>query len=249
MTQYFSFKKIKSVYRNRRYLHYFNKAQKPDFYGHNKKAQDALKESGFFSQYGQDKWVFEELKNNTSSGVFVDIGAHDGITLSNTLYLERNGWSGLAIEPIPSVYKQLSQNRHCTTVNGCISKTSGSAKFWEISGYAQMLSGIVSHYHKNHIARIHREIAQHGGEINEIEIDSFNIYDLLKKYDISHVDYMNIDVEGSEMAILETIDFSMVSIDIIGVENNYKDSSIFTLLDNAGYRLHSVLGDEFYIKK
>ena len=36
-----------------------------------------------YSQIGQDLWVLETLKNK-KNGYFLDIGAHDGIYLSNT---------------------------------------------------------------------------------------------------------------------------------------------------------------------
>ncbi len=241
------FSKVKSVYRNRTYLYHLNRAIRPEFLNQSN-LQTSLRESGYYSQYGQDKWVYEQLTNELTNGVFVDIGAHDGISLSNTLFLEQLGWSGLAIEPIPSVYQKLRSNRNCTTINGCISNSRGSVKFWEITGYSQMLSGITEHYHPNHKDRIKREIEQKGGEINEIEVQSYNINDLLKEHDIDHVNYLNIDVEGSEIAILDTIDFSKTRIEIIGIENNYRDSTIYSKLKNSGYKLHSAVGDEFYVK-
>ena len=66
-----------------------------------------------YSQHGQDLYVYETFfKNSAAKGCFVEIGAYDGVTLSNTLLFERHlGWSGLCIEPLPSAFEKLRTNR------------------------------------------------------------------------------------------------------------------------------------------
>ena len=60
-----------------------------------------------YSQIGQDLWVQETLKNK-KNGYFLDIGAHDGIYLSNTYLLEKNyNWNGLCIEGNPLIVDSL----------------------------------------------------------------------------------------------------------------------------------------------
>ena len=56
------------------------------------------------------------------------------------------------------------------------------------------------------------------------------------------------DIEGAEMSILKTIDFDAFDISVIGCENNYKVFHIPQFMEAHGYVLHSILGDEFYIK-
>jgi len=67
--------------------------------------------SPYFSQNGQDEFFLEELFVGQDSGFFVDIGANDGVTFSNTYALERKGWRGLCVEPHPDVFEQLRRNR------------------------------------------------------------------------------------------------------------------------------------------
>ena len=43
----------------------------------------------YFSQIGQDEWVNSILKNK-KNGYFIELGACDGLYLSNTLYFEKN---------------------------------------------------------------------------------------------------------------------------------------------------------------
>jgi len=113
-----------------RYKYLAASVEKPKF------LQQQITAEGYFSQFGQDKWIIERLFPSKRNGFFVDIGANDGITLSNTYFLEKKGWNGLAVEPIPPVYEKLVKNRQCIAVNGCIAPTSGKEIFRVITGSA-----------------------------------------------------------------------------------------------------------------
>jgi FkbM family methyltransferase len=208
-----------------------------------------LRAAGYCSQAGQDKWIINKLFPGKQKGTFVDIGANDGITFSNTFLLEKMGWNGLAVEPIPSVYEELVKNRRCITINGCVAQKSGRELFRVITGYPQMLSGLVDEYHPRHIERINSELSSHGGECKDIEVDCYNINELLEDNRIFQVDYLSIDVEGAEYKILNSIDFDRIHISVIGVENNYSDPGFPKLLIRKGFEFHSIVGDEFYLNR
>lgn len=204
---------------------------------------------GFFSQYGQDKWVVETLLPGKRKGVFVDIGANDGVTFSNTLYLERElGWTGIAVEPIPKVFAKLAANRTCQVVEGCVGDPPGKRKFRVVTGYAEMLSGLSNEYDPRHEDRVRREVSEKGGEIQEIEVECFDFNALLSGHGITTCDYLTIDVEGGEWSIIKSIDFKRFDIRIIGVENNYRDTRVRDFLAQTGYKLHSVVGDDFFVR-
>ena len=66
----------------------------------------------FKSQFKQDELLEKNVFKGHKHGVFVDIGAHDGVNLNNTLYFEKyNGWTGINVEPIKKVYDRLITNR------------------------------------------------------------------------------------------------------------------------------------------
>ena len=111
-----------------------------------------------------------------------------------------------------------------------------------------MLSGIKNEYHALHNARINAELKEYGGAIEEIDVDCYRFNDLMNHYNINSIDYLNIDTEGAELTILESIDFERINIKVIGVENNYCDYRIPKLLVKHGYQFHSIVGDEFYVK-
>lgn len=212
--------------------------------------QSELQDNGYMSQYGQDKFVAEHF-DFLNNGVFVDIGANDGRTLSNTYYLENSlSWSGIAIEPSPKVFKRLQENRACILINACISDESGDAEFLELSGYTEMLSGLVDKYDARHIARIDNEIEKFSGVKNYIKVPCYTLEDILKEHKLQKIDYLNIDIEGGEFDILKTINFKNIDINLIGVENNYKENKIKNYLQGYGYSLIAIIGsDEIYKKQ
>ena len=52
----------------------------------------------FHSQDHQDEFLEENIFYGYKNGTFVDIGAHDGISINNTLYFEKNhNWTGINV--------------------------------------------------------------------------------------------------------------------------------------------------------
>jgi FkbM family methyltransferase len=205
-------------------------------------------ELAYYSQSHQDEFLDKEIFKRKEHGFFVDIGAHDGVTFNNTYFFEKNRkWNGICVEPIPEVFDKLNKNRHCKNIAGCISSHNGKASFLRLKGYTEMLSGLVNDYDPRHVERIERELQQYGGEAQEIIVECFNINYLLKENNVYHVDYCSIDVEGPELDILKSIDFSSFKYDVFTVENNYGTSDIRDFLHSKGYDLIARLGcDEVY---
>ena len=160
------------------------------------------------SQYNQDKILNEKYFNNKKNGVFLDIGAHDGIDLSNTYFFEKNlEWSGICFEPVPTVFNSLSQNRNCTLVNGCAWYEDTKKTFRVVKGYSEMLSGILDSYNPLHLNRINNECETYGSTYEDIEVDCYDINKILIQNNLKKIDFISIDTEGSELEILKRIDF------------------------------------------
>ena len=80
-----------------------------------------------YSQLGQDLKVLE-FYNNKLDGFFIEIGASDGINLSNTYLLEKNhNWKGICVEPIPN--NLLSTASTVNLLSRSSANTSSSASF------------------------------------------------------------------------------------------------------------------------
>lgn len=208
-------------------------------------------EERYFSQDGQDKFLDQCLFKKKRNGTFVEIGAHDGISFSNTFFFEKNRqWNGLCIEPIPERFSELKTNRNCITINGCISDKDGEVEFVQITGYSEMLSGIEELYDKKHLERIQNEINEYGGEIKRIKIKSYSLFNLIQKYNFKSIDYCSIDTEGSELLILKTLDLTKINVNVFSVENNYNFYKIRNFMKSAGYILINRVGnDDIFCRK
>lgn len=203
-----------------------------------------------YSQYRQDIWLSENIFKNINNGFFVEIGAHDGVQNSNTKHFEDIGWDGICIEPSPSRFQELVNNRSCYCENVALYDTEGTVQFMDIFGYGKQLSGIVDAYEDRMLSRIKRELnnpGNRGYKIEHIKCVKFNT--ILQEYDIQHVDFCSIDAEGAEMNILLGVDLNSVEIDVFMIENNYKDPGVKDLLTGHGYvKKHSIKQDDIYTR-
>lgn len=198
-----------------------------------------------YSQYSQDLFLVSALFADKKNGIFVDIGANDGITYSNTLLLEELGWTGVCIEPIKSSFDKLVACRKCECINSTISShLSEFVEFCEISGYSEMLSGIIEDYDERHKQRILHELQLYGGTKTKIKIKNYRFCDIIKH---PQIDIVCIDTEGSELSVLNSIDFDNVKINYFLVENNYGDEKISKFMNNQNYKFIKQFGsDELY---
>jgi FkbM family methyltransferase len=192
----------------------------------------------YLSQLGQDKWVESYFKGKRN-GVFLDVGAHNGKLYSNTFYLEKNlGWTGVCMEPNPTAFAELIINRSAHCLNCCVSNSDGpDIEFLKLTGYAEQLSGIVSTYDPRHMKRIERELVQYGGTKEIIKVPQRTLTNICNEFGITRIDYLSLDTEGSELQVLQGLDFNKIDVEVIDVENNYPDSfgEIHALLSQHGY--------------
>jgi FkbM family methyltransferase len=200
----------------------------------------------YYSQFEQDKFVYEKYFINKSKGYFVDIGAHDGITFSNSKFFEELGWEGTCIEPNPKIFEILTSNRKCNCVKKAIADTIGISQFFQITEGPDMLSGLVNEFTDNAIARIHHELESFSESFDYIDVECDLFENIIKN---NKIDFLSLDTEGNELKILQTIDFNKFNIDVITIENNDYDDKFFNYMTPKGYQFVTRLGcDEVYKK-
>jgi FkbM family methyltransferase len=208
----------------------------------------------FFSQYHQDSSLENCIFKGYKNGFYMDVGAHDGVLINNTLYFEQNhNWKGVNVEPLERVFNNLVTNRpNAININCAISDTDGVSEFYSNKGYTEMLSGLVSEYDERHFNRLNYENANVGGSTEIVKIITKRIETICDENNIKNINYLSIDVEGGEMKVIQSINFEKVFIDVIGFENNYPDIVYkpINYLKEKGYillPLHD--GDVFMIHK
>lgn len=182
------------------------------------------------SQIMQDLWVCFEL-GEKRQGFFVEFGATNGLTNSNTWLLEHHyGWKGILAEPNPVWHHDLAANRGVPIEHNCVSSRSGEVvTFITTDDSDPELSAIANFSAGDHFAEVRSKGIQ-------IQIDTISLDDLLDKYDAPReIDYISIDTEGSEYDILSAYSFER-RFRLISVENNRKtEGDIQRLLEGKGY--------------
>jgi len=202
------------------------------------------------SQIGQDKFI-DEYFDKKEGLTFLDIGAHDGVSISNTFFLEKERkWKGICVEAQPSEFQKLKSNRNCTCVNVAVSDYNGETDFIYVEGYANMLSGISDDYNLSHMQRIRNEVSTYGGAINTIKVPVRTLQSILDEHNTHEIDFCSIDTEGSEFNIIKSIDFDKTKIKVFIIENNYGEKNIEEFLVEKGYYLYKKIEwDDVFVKK
>ena len=119
------------------------------------------------------------------------------------------------------------------------------------TGYTEMISGIKDTFDSRHLQRLQNENSLHNSTTELIKVNTKKLETIFDENNISHVNYLSIDVEGAEFEVIKSINFDKVFIDVIGFENNYNDVSIpiVNYLENKNFSIINVSMDVFMINK
>jgi FkbM family methyltransferase len=197
----------------------------------------------YHSQFGQDAAVIE-LFPAGHKGTYADVGAADGMYLSNTLALEQAGWTGLCIEADPAEFAKLEKNHRGTSHNVACANQLGDVTFQRVP--VEGWSGLVEYPHQLNAPEIER--MKLAGKLETFTVPCRPLRNLID--DTPFIDYLSIDVEGAELSVLESVDWARTTIRVITVEINRTDGAIGRFLLERGYCLWAVLGsDEMYVSK
>ena len=185
------------------------------------------------SQLRQDLFVLSHCSFK-KGGYFVEFGATDGKTLSNTWLLEKQfGWSGILAEPGRGWHERLRNERSARIDTDCVwSQSDADLEFIEAENAE--LSTLASHADGDEHARSRRN-ARH------YRVNTISLNDLLARHHApSQIDYLSIDTEGSEFEILGALDFSAYSFATITCEHNFTANR---------ERIHALLREHGYVRK
>ena len=198
----------------------------------------------YASQAGQDM-IVDRLWGGKRDGVFIDIGGFDGVTGSNTLFFEQmRGWSGVLVEPVGSQIEKARQARKCDCLRYAVADENGTAEFVAVTqGYTQM-SGLVKSYDSDLLKTV-RHDPRHVEEL--VQVETRRLSDILIETGHQHPDFVSLDIEGAETAVLRDFPFADHRVAVWAIENNSASPEIGQIMRNAGYDLMDFAGpDEIY---
>ena len=182
--------------------------------------------------------LFNKKKNN---GFYVDVGAHHPIQRNNTHLLFKKGWEGINIDVNQfsiDLFNFLRPND--LNLQVAVSDKEGEISFFYQKKFSQLNT-------------TDKKIAEENfhGKFQERKVKCQTIKNILdnSKYKNKKIDFLNIDVEGAEMKVLETLNFeiydpSLICIEILGYrdlniekrEIAIKNNKIFKFLVDRGYK-------------
>ncbi|XP_076030830.1 protein Star-like [Oratosquilla oratoria] len=189
-----------------------------------------------------------KILGNMRDGFFVECGALDGETRSNTLALERYlGWTGILIEADPKNFRLLeSKNRNSLAVNACLSTLPYPNKvMFEQNFNLGKIAGVGS---------------QHAApKATHTLVQCLPFYSILAALNVSTVHYFSLDVEGAELGVLRTIPWDKVDIQTLSVEFLHGNEGKYALkryMVRQGYQVFSevtkksnLANDYIFVKK
>jgi FkbM family methyltransferase len=181
------------------------------------------------SQFGQDLNLIENIYKHKENGFFVEVGAYDGLSMSNTYLLEyKYNWKGICVECNPIHFNNLINNRpNCNNCRYAVySEDDKTMDF--INDDDGGCSGFVETNSHNFI--LHKQV---------IEVKTKKLSTILEKFNAPNfIEFLSIDTEGSEFDILNAHDFDKYLFGYICVEHNFIDGNrkkIRELLESKGY--------------
>ena len=175
------------------------------------------------------------------TGTFVELGAFDGVTQSNTLYFERRGWRGVLIEPTPAAFSLCRENRPLAQVfnYACVDKaTAGKSVNMTAVGLMSIVDGTRD-------TETEHEWVDRGEQLQQLQrkaivVPTRTLYDVLSEAGVTTVDLLSLDVEGGELGVLLGRDLSRLRPHWIVCEDAY-DETVGRFLADSDYVVESVL--------
>jgi FkbM family methyltransferase len=171
---------------------------------------------GSFSQQKQDRWISDVVFSGKTDGFFVEIGAHDGISISNTYYLEKfKNWRGVLIEPNQKLLEKAKKVRSAECLNCAISDRNGKVEF--------IPDGAIG-----------RVASSEEKSTQTIEVNSSTLKKALENVEAPEgIDYLSVDVEGHENEVF--FDFPLRDYEISAVTIEDPEAQLRRKLRKSGY--------------
>lgn len=170
------------------------------------------KEPQSHGQFAEDR-ILQEIFGDLPEGYCVEVGAYDGRTGSASYLFETRGWHCLLIEPIPALAQEIRRHRASTVVNCAASNSEGTATFFVAENVEQMSTLNLTADHLNWIKQV-------GGAIKQITVRTATLDSLLAEAAFPEIQFITIDVEGHEMAVLEGFTLEKHRPRIVIIEDN-----------------------------
>jgi FkbM family methyltransferase len=205
----------------------------------------------FYAQHGEDRALLEFFDG--APGFYVDVGANDGLSNSNTAALDTMGWRGLLIEADPFLAEICRKARPSGTVVACAAadptRRGSESAFWRVSPGHNETTGLSTLVASPDLQRKAMRI---GASISTITVPVRSLSDILEKYGAPNsFELLSVDVEGAELEVFRSCDLTRWRPRIIIAEDNSVtgDPLVRHYLRRFGYHLACRTGvNNWYVR-
>jgi FkbM family methyltransferase len=187
-----------------------------------------------FSSAGEDMILRHLLGSDKMSGFYVDVGAFHPTLFSNTYFFYLNGWQGINIEARPGSKPLFDKIRpRDINLEVGVSSESGSMTYYFIAEDSPMNS-----FSPDFL----RQIEMLNEVRSEISVPTLPLADLFDRHlpEGQPIDFLDVDVEGHDLEVLESNDWKRFRPRLIVVEDeglNPSESAIVRMMKGHGYDL------------
>jgi FkbM family methyltransferase len=199
----------------------------------------------YHSQHGEDMYL-DTLFPHDYKGVCIEVGAYNGVSLSNTYYFEKKGWRCLCIEPITSAFEKCkSIRKECYQC--CISDNDKEDATFNIFHLHDNLCAISSLEPDERLIESHKHlITQNSTQTVKVR----GLTSLMDELNFPReIDFISIDTENTELDVLKGIDFTKYNIRYLVIENNFDEPFCEEYLIPFGYKkIYRIAVNDFYAK-
>ena len=165
------------------------------------------------SQFNEDKIILN-LFPKKFVGNFVDIGCYHPTKYNNTYLFYKYGWNGLNIDLNPLSIELFNYLRP-RDINICAAISDKETKKKLLYTGDLSPENTIQNSHKSFLQKKHN---YKNKDIKIKSIKTVKLLNLLKKHNLNKIDFLNIDIEGHELKVLQSLDFNKIKINIICVE-------------------------------
>ena len=163
---------------------------------------------------------------NYENGFYIELGAYDGITFSNTLYFEKHKkWTGILIEPVPHLYLLSRKNRSPKNKffsNACVSFSYTEPYVEMIYAGLMSVSKIQKSDIKDHLghANLGKKFLPTSEDLFYFGAKASTLNTILELSDAPKIiDFLSLDVEGAELEVLKGVNHQQYRFRYICVES------------------------------
>lgn len=188
-----------------------------------------------FSQQGEDIFINEYFKND-KKGLYVDIGCYHPFVYSNTFLLYQKKWTGINID-LNQASIDLFNIARPNDINICAA-ISNENKYVDL--YFHHKFSAINTINEKFNSYAKKNISKDKRDFKKIKAHTFN--SLCEKYvGQKNIDFLNIDVEGSDSEVLEGFDLKKFKPKLICVEIHdtgelqANTNKCLKILNNNGY--------------